>query len=892
MRLPTLLFLFSLIQLPAWASEGDGQRADELLEEVETLSLSDPPQALPLAKQALELARGLEDPERIHEALRLVGIVHMRLGDYESALRVEREALSLCQEQGDLECEAGAHNNLGGTYIEAGDLHQAVHHLGQAVEIGRQIEHRALPDALKNLAIAYKRLEEQDRALELLLEADALASQDGYDRPAGLGNSLGVAYQQQDRCDLALPWYDRDLAEALESGDIVRAAGTRANRGNCLSKLGREDEALAEVRAGLQQYDEAGYTRGVLICNGILTQMLMEDQPDLALEHARTTVQLARELEQDELLSQALEVHHQSAHAVGEHEEAYLAAVEYHEKREALWGEKASRELGRVEAQVEHEQELRAIEIARIEEAGLQARKRQQLLYGLLATVVLSLVSIAFLVLVQRRNRQMAQQAEALRQAKQELERLVHVAESASRAKGAFLANMSHELRTPLSAVLGNAQLLERQGSLLPEAQQMVRTIRVSGDHLLSLINDVLDMAKIEAGRASLEAEDFDLHACLRAIRRMVAGKAADKGLRLRISDPQSLPRFVRSDERKLKQILLNLLSNALKFTKQGEVTVELGHLEDQLHIAVHDTGPGIPGEDQERLFEAFVQSETGRTAGGGTGLGLALSRELARLLGGDISLESEPGVGTTVRFHLHAPEVATLEPSAGTERRAMALAEGQAPPEVLVVDDSTVNRRLLCDLLQTVGCRVRDAADGQQALERVAELLPDLIWMDARMPVMDGIEATQRLRAEHPELVVLALSASVSEADGEAFLAAGAAAYLRKPYREAEIFEAMEQHAGTRFSWQELQDKDERDSPLGPNDLDVLNEEVRARLRSAATTGDTDTLETIVDGLRPEHPTLARKLTTCLRRYDYEAMLDALEDRASRARHAGMSKD
>lgn len=400
------------------------------------------------------------------------------------------------------------------------------------------------------------------------------------------------------------------------------------------------------------------------------------------------------------------------------------------------------------------------------------------------------------------------QQAEFLNQVQTAKE----VADAANKAKSEFLANMSHELRTPLNAILGFVQIMTKDKALLPEHKEHLEIIGRSGEHLLTLINDVLEMSKIEAGHLTLNETSFDLFRLLHSLHEMLDLKAELKGLQLIFDRAPAVPQYIRADESKLRQVLLNLLSNGIKFTEQGHVFLRVGLEADldatpSLSFEVTDTGAGIAVEDLDRLFEAFGQTETGRNSQEGTGLGLPISRRFVRLMGGDIQVESCLGIGSTFKFmiplQLAEPlAVQTLEP----RKRVIGLEPGQPTYRILVVEDKWANRQLLVRLLTPLGFEVREAKNGVEAVACCQTWQPHLIWMDMRMPEMDGYEATRRIKASEyswsPK--ILALTANAFEEERLVALAIGCDDFIRKPCQEEVILEKIAEHLGVRYLYDE----------------------------------------------------------------------------------------
>jgi two-component system sensor histidine kinase ChiS len=502
-----------------------------------------------------------------------------------------------------------------------------------------------------------------------------------------------------------------------------------------------------------------------------------------------------------------------------------------------------------------------------------------------------------------------------LRETLIELKRSKEAAEAANRAKSVFLANMSHELRTPLNAILGFSQLMLRSAGikekddvgLTPDQEENLQIIVHSGEHLLGLINDVLEMSKIEAGRATLNKQNFDLHRMLEGLEEMFALRAKQKGLALSFELDPRLPKYVRTDEGKLRQIIMNLLGNAVKFTQEGKIEVRIssregagerpeGLMEKEapssiLHIEVEDTGPGITPEELEMIFDPFVQAASGQHSQEGTGLGLSISQQFAHLMGGALSVRSELGTGSTFTLEMPIDVLSAVAMSSEVpSRRVIDLEPDQPPYRILVVDDKEANRRLLVKLMEPLGFELKEASNGKEALEIWEQWEPHLIWMDMRMPVMDGYEATRRIKAtiKGHATVIVALTASALEEDRIVILSEGCDAYVRKPFREAEIFDILAEHLGVRFRYEEIIGGPQAEPPEftrdhGLDSLDrkgllkrmaALSRQWLENMRKATILGNTQMMETLIDQLREQEPVLAKALTDFTYNFNHDEIL------------------
>ncbi len=395
-------------------------------------------------------------------------------------------------------------------------------------------------------------------------------------------------------------------------------------------------------------------------------------------------------------------------------------------------------------------------------------------------------------------------------------------AKTASQAKSTFLANMSHELRTPLNVILGFSRLLERDPAVTPHQLEYLKPIHNSGDHLLALINNVLDISKIENGNMVVQPEDFDLSCFLKDFGRLFQTCTAEKNILYTLEAARDLPRLIRTDKRKLRQILINLISNAIHHTSRGSVTLRITrtdsvaaesstgrqqqNLDLWLRFEVKDTGSGIDARDIHTIFQPFTQAQDNTIDSGGTGLGLSISRNFVALMGGDLQVASTIGCGSTFRFNLPVHEVSTLYQTikkAGNHQPVSLLSD-EHEYRILLAEDDKDSRLMVTRLLQAVGFNVHAVADGKQAVEHFLPYHPDLILMDINMPVMDGLTATGKIKGSEAgaAIPVIALTAHVFEKERQKILDAGCDDCIIKPFDETKLFAALAHHLGVQYRY------------------------------------------------------------------------------------------
>ncbi len=464
-----------------------------------------------------------------------------------------------------------------------------------------------------------------------------------------------------------------------------------------------------------------------------------------------------------------------------------------------------------------------------------------------------------------------------------ELIRARQAAETANRAKSSFLANMSHELRTPLNAVLGYAQLLQNDPSLSEPHREDIHKIKHSGDYLLTLINDVLDLAKVEAGHLELSFAPCELHSFFNEFKDIFQLRTRDKNIEFQCQIASNLPPVVETDEKRLRQICLNLLNNAVKFTEQGYVRLRVEYQENILQIEVSDTGIGISKQDIPQLFQSFMQVGSNQYKHQGTGLGLAISQRLAQQMKGDISVESKEGHGSHFRFsipihQIDAKPTGHLCLSDNTQIIGYQRLDGHLQSlHILVVDDEAFNREMLQELLEQLNFKVGLAHDGQAAIQYTQTHLPDLILMDLAMPIMNGLEATRQILKQHPQLPIFAVSACVFKEDESNSRIAGCRVHIAKPLNTHILLTQLQHHLP--LQWQYETRTHPSSNTLTAIDMQTLPAMLKADLGHAIIHGHAAKIQSVLSAIEQQHPALAEHLHQHLKAYAYEKVLALLEE-------------
>ncbi len=471
-------------------------------------------------------------------------------------------------------------------------------------------------------------------------------------------------------------------------------------------------------------------------------------------------------------------------------------------------------------------------------------------------------------------------------------EQLAEAADAANLAKSTFLASMSHEIRTPLNAILGYSQLLQKDSELHPNHREQIQTINRSGDHLLELINDILEVSRIEAGHVTLHPVPLDFRQLMADLASMFKLSCQQKDLRFDMALGQELPRYLNADRAKIRQVLINLLSNAVKFTDHGQISLRAsGSTTDQLNwliaVDIIDSGPGIDPGEQDKLFEAFEQTSSGLSSGLGSGLGLSISRAYAEQLGGELQLEkSAAGSGSQFRFTFSAQQCAgdelQLTPS-GNRCQIDSIAPQFLPIKALVVEDDPNSRNMLCETLTEIGFSVEAVASGEEALGQVSKWEPDLVLMDVQMAGMDGYQATRHLRSlpnrEQMKIIIVTAGGLASCDLSKQTIEAGADDYIAKPFKTTELYTKLKSLCGFDYLYSPvtIAKKSAGEIPPNPEAVQNLNESLLAALKQAVEHGDMIHFSELLDEVGTLDGALRDYLSTLADRYEYEKLLNLL---------------
>lgn len=458
-----------------------------------------------------------------------------------------------------------------------------------------------------------------------------------------------------------------------------------------------------------------------------------------------------------------------------------------------------------------------------------------------------------------------------------QLKKATESAISANLSKSIFLSNMSHEIRTPLNAILGYSQLLQDGDNLTKVQYENLQTINRSGEHLLALINDILDMSKIEAGRITLKHADFNFAVMLKEVEGLFKFKAAQKNIELSVISKNYIPENIFADESKIRQVIINIIGNALKFTSKGFVRITIDVLEGNfINVSVKDSGVGILEEEQENVFKPFEQAQKGARVSGGTGLGLAISKKFAILMEGDITIKSEFGKGSEFSFTFGFKESQQVENNQETEElKVVSLVPEMKGLKLAVVDDRFENRDILLQKLNPLGFDIKQAENGEEAIELYKSWKPDIILMDVVMPVLNGIEATRQIlqiKGDH-DVKIFIVSASALESEQQEVMEIGATVFIKKPVNFVDLLAEMVDKGGVKFVY-EVKKKNE----IHYGEASEVSEVEKEKFINAALEGDFLLLEELLIGLESSTNKTFKHLDDCIKEMEFEELINWLK--------------
>ncbi len=803
------------------------------------LELGDPEKALIYLERSLDLIRDVGNKKLEADALDNSCNAHYMLKEYPQALRCGLESVRLYREIAHRRGEAEALDSLGEVYWAYGDTEQATVCFQSALHISQEIgANFEATEALLRIGRLYHYLGQFEKAVSTLQRALALAEKlAAKHKLYECHQALATVYRQQGMFENALLHYEQ--FHVLEQAVFNEQANSRV----------RYLEFNQQLEAARKEA-EITQLKNVALQKEVTERRLAEEAAQSLVQQMRVLAEMGREIsatldlkvvlkriaERVKTMFVADNVAIYLCQTDGRTFQAIVTLGEYAEQLAATvfqLGEGISghcAQSGRAEivnqpsvdgrrkyvpgTPQEHQSMMVAPLMIQDRVLGVLTMWRALELGPFKALDLDFVVSLAQHAAVAIENARLFESAQQAREA----------AEAASQAKSVFLANMSHELRAPLNAILGFTQLMTHDLDLGSEYLDNLNIIERSGRHLLMLINNVLDLSKIEAGRMLLSENDFDFYKMLDDLQNMFSLRAMNKALYIVFECDPAVPRFLRGDEVKLRQILINLLGNAVKFTQKGSVTLRVtvtgpeAHLKDKdtgerLLFEVQDTGPGIAPKDLGRLFEAFVQAQAGLQAHQGAGLGLSISREFARLMGGDLVVQSELGQGATFTLDLPLTVASSGERRDSFFRQVVALEPRQPVYRILVADSEHDNNKLLVKLLAPLGFEVREALDGQSVVDIWRAWSPHLIWLGVRIPglgsqtVVQHIKSTCEEETTSPCPVIVALLTQMMETELASMRAIGWDDFVLEPFQEAEIFDIMQKWLAVRFVYADALD-------------------------------------------------------------------------------------
>ncbi len=739
-------------------------------------------------------------PERFFRAIKMQGVTFYYQGLMQQALTAYLKALSVAEKMTDPIAKANLLSNIGLVYFDMFNLNQALSYYKQAKDIYEQYGNKQdKADILHNIAGIYIRLSSYEVALDMYRETlrifQELNDMDGVAQSYG---NIGVAYSELGQYQLSLHYYQRALRYYQETNNAYFLSSRHGNIANVYLRTGDLELALSHAEKAIEfakQIDNKA-----LELAGVLSQAKIEllqgklADAELTLT---TSVAMAKEYKDDLRVKDGMGMMALVKAGQGDFASAINSFDKFVGTFKSEQNAKLLKSMGELQSQIQASQlNQEIVELKQRQQVqALEMSKQRQL--GIMLFILFVMLVVTGITIYRRSVEKSAKEQLSLMVAKRttELEETAEKLRRANEIKSQFLANISHEIRTPLTAILGQTDNLIN-GHYKPEQlHSELAVIHKQSDHLKELINDVLDISKIEANKLELNLKEGDLVPLLADVHSMLSGQAKGKGLQFAFRNQLGERFYSQLDFTRIKQILINLCANAIKFTNQGQVELQVSRIDQGLWFSVTDTGIGMSDEQLKLIFDCFSQGDNSISRRfGGTGLGLSLSQQLAMMMGGYISVESELNKGSTFSFYLPCKELPYIFEHNDNKSLAQPVSNGLSGT-VLLAEDHPDNRRLISRYIESMGLNVIAVENGEQAVEVCLKEFPDVVLLDIQMPVLDGLNALKLLQECAFTQPVYALTANAISHEIESYLQAGFTGYLAKPIDKKVFYTQLAKH-------------------------------------------------------------------------------------------------